>query len=270
MEEKKKVNVGLIIFLVVVVILFIPIIVDYVNKQNISKLDSTSISEKIKNDESFIVYVGELSKNEKKGLKEVRDLTKTDYATEYSVYSVDKSDEVSKEFGKDTLVAVVIEGDVQKTYSKFDKDSLITDANIYYLGNIDKSNRTYKVAENFNAYKKLVKSDKVTMAVFGRDNCFYCNKFKPVYNAVSEKYDVDIYFFDSLSYDKTEYDKITNMDLTVPAKCNSNGTEFKLSDGFGTPLTLFTKKGKVVDCISGYVNRESLIDKLKTNKMISE
>ena len=108
------------------------------------------------------------------------------------------------------------------------------------------------------------------MAVFGRDNCFYCNKFKPVYNAVSEKYDVDIYFFDSLSYDKTEYDKITNMDLTVPAKCNSNGTEFKLSDGFGTPLTLFTKKGKVVDCISGYVNRESLIDKLKTNKMISE
>ena len=32
MEEKKKVNVGLIIFLVVVVILFIPIIVDYVNK----------------------------------------------------------------------------------------------------------------------------------------------------------------------------------------------------------------------------------------------
>ena len=99
---------------------------------------------------------------------------------------------------------------------------------------------------------------------------FYCNKFKPVYNAVSEKYDVDIYFFDSLSYDKTEYDKITNMDLIVPAKCNSNGTEFKLSDGFGTPLTLFTKKGKVVDCISGYVNRESLIDKLKTNKMISE
>ena len=75
MEEKKKENVGLIIFLVVVVILFIPIIVDYVNKQNISKLDSTSISEKIKNDESFIVYVGELSKNEKKGLKEVRDLS---------------------------------------------------------------------------------------------------------------------------------------------------------------------------------------------------
>ena len=60
------------------------------------------------------------------------------------------------------------------------------------------------------------------------------------------------------------------MDLIVPAKCSSEGKEFKLSDGFGTPLTLFTKDGKVVDCISGYVNRSSLIDKLKTNNMISE
>ena len=60
------------------------------------------------------------------------------------------------------------------------------------------------------------------------------------------------------------------MDLTVPAKCNTEGVEFKMSEGFGTPLTIFTKKGKVVDCISGYVNRNSLIEKLKNNNLISE
>ena len=46
------------------------------------------------------------------------------------------------------------------------------------------------------------------MAVFGRNTCFYCNKFKPVYNAVAEKYDLDIYYFDSDNYDSKEYSKI--------------------------------------------------------------
>ena len=270
MEEKKKVNYGLIIFIAIVVVLFIPIIVDYVGKQNISVLSSKDITEKMNAKESFIVYIGDADKSTKSGLRSVRDLAKTDYAIDYSVYTVKSSDDVKKTLGDKVEVAVIVEGDIQITYAKYDEKNITNDANIYYLGNITDKNRTYKVAENFKAYKKLVKSDKTTMAVFGRDNCFYCNKFKPVYNAVSEKYNVDIYFFDSLSYDETEYEKITNMDLTVPAKCSSEGKEYKLSDGFGTPLTLFTKKGKVVDCISGYVNRSSLIDKLKTNNMISE
>ena len=47
MEEKKKVNYGLIIFIAIVVVLFIPIIVDYVGKQNISVLSSKDITEKM-------------------------------------------------------------------------------------------------------------------------------------------------------------------------------------------------------------------------------
>ena len=71
-------------------------------------------------------------------------------------------------------------------------------------------------------------------------------------------------------YSKISYSKIINMDLTVPAKCNTEGVEFKMYEGFGTPLTIFTKNGKVIDCISGYVNRNSLIEKLKNNNLISE
>lgn len=268
--EEKKINYGLIIFVGIVIVLFIPIIFDYIKKQNIEVLSSTEISEKISASETFLVYVGDVDKNTKKELRTMRDLTKTDYSYEYGVYAVKKSEDISELLGDKVVAAIIIEGDIQKTYTTYDKSSLQKDVNKYFIANINEDNAFYKTAENFNAYKKLVKSDKVTVAVFGRESCFYCNKFKPVYNAVAEKYEVDIYYFDSDSYNSSQYSKIINMDLTVPAKCSSTGEEFKLSDGFGTPLTVITKKNKVVDCISGYVNRSSLIETLKTNDLISE
>lgn len=268
--KEKNINYGLIIFIAIVVILFIPIISDYIKSRNIEVLSSNDITTKISDSETFLVYVGDLDKNTKKELRNMRDMTKTDYSIEYGVYSVKDSADIDSILGEDVSVAIVIEGDIQKTYTKYDVDSLNDDIDKYFLGNITEDNRVYKVAKNYNAYKKLVKSDEVVMAVFGRDTCYYCNKFKPVYNAVAEKYNLDIYYFDSDNYNSKEYSKIINMDLTVPAKCSTEGTEFKLSDGFGTPLTIFTKKGKIVDCISGYTNRKSLIEKLKTNNLLSE
>lgn len=137
---------------------------------------------------------------------------------------------------------------------------------------IPKSMQKFKVAEDAAAFSKLVKrKNTVTMAIFGRDTCFYCNQFKVVYNNVADEYDLDdIYYFDSSSYDKTEYDKIMDSGLTIPAACNNTGKDVELQTGFGTPLTLFTKNGKVIDCIDGYTNKENLITKLKTVGMIKE
>lgn len=268
--KEKNVNYGLIIFIVVLVILFIPIISDYIKKQSIEVLSSKEISEKIENNETLLVYVGDLEKETKKELKSFRDATKNEASYEYGVYSTKQSDEVKKLFGDKVKVAVIIEGDIQKIYDEYDEKIIDKDVKKYLLSNINDDNASYKVAENFKAYKKLIKGEDVVMSVFGRESCYYCNKFKPVYDAVAEKYNIDIYYFDSDNYNSSEYKKIINLDLTIPAKCNSQGAEFKLSDGFGTPLTIFTKDGKVIDCISGYVNRKSLVEKLKNVKMISE
>jgi thioredoxin-related protein len=59
-----------------------------------------------------------------------------------------------------------------------------------------------------------------------------------------------------------------DLGLKIPASCSSTGEEVDLQPGFGTPLTLFTKNGKVIDCISGYVNKSELITKLETVGMI--
>lgn len=268
--KEKNINYGLIIFLVVLVILFIPIVSDYIKTQNIDVLSSSEISEKIEADESFLVYIGDVDKTMKKELRNFRDKTKNNYSYQYSVYNTKSSDDIKKLFGENIESVIIIEGDVQKTYAKYDKNTISKDVDKYLIAKITEDNASYKVAKNFKTYKKIVKSDEVTMSVFGRESCSYCNLFMPVYNAVAEKYELDVYYFDSDNYDASEYKKIINLDLTVPSKCSSTGVEFKLSDGFGTPLTIFTKKGKIVDCISGYVNRSALIEKLKSVEMISE
>lgn len=265
--KNRKINYGLIIFIGVIIIIFIPIIRDYIKNQNIQVVSKSEIQKKISNKESFVLYVGDLEKKDKKDLAKLKDLG-NENTIAYSIYNIDK--ESAKGIADNAEVAMYIDGDLQKSLREFNYKKINELINIYYVGKIDDENKSYKVAENFAAYKELVNSDTVTMAVFGRNSCSWCNKFKPVYNAVAEKYDIDIYYFDSDNYDNSEYEKIINMDLTIPSKCNDSGKEFKLSDGFGTPLSIFTKDGEVVDCISGYTDRASLIDKLKTNNIISE
>ena len=267
-KEHKKPNYGLITFICVLIILFIPIISDYYAKKNIETIAIKELNTKIDNQESFILYIGDAEKDVIRKLVNIRNMKPKDALVDYNVYTI-STKEVDSSLKKKS-VAIYIEGDLQKTYDKFDNKSLINDTKAYFIAEFSKNNTYYKVAENYNAYKKLVNSSDITMAVFGRNSCGWCNKYKPIYNALAEKYNIDIYYFDSDNYNSSEYSKIINMNLVVPAKCNSENQEFKLSEGFGTPLTVFTKKGKVVDCISGYKNREGLISVLKDNNLISE
>ena len=269
--KENKINYGLIIFIAIIVVLFIPIISDYVKKQSIEVLSSNEIQQKIDSGESMLIYVGNIEKDVQRHLRQLRDAVKNDYSYQYSVYNVKESNDINSILGDNVAVALIIEGDIQEIYSKYDKEDIIEDVNEYLLANINDDNKNYEVAKNFTEYKKTIKGKEVVMSVFGRNTCSHCNRFKVVYNAVAEKYDLDnIYYFDSDIYNQKEYKKIINLDLTVPSKCSSDGNSFKLSDGFGTPLTLFTKNGKVIDCISGYVNRKDLIEILKNVNMISE
>ena len=276
MEKKNK---TWIIVLVVCLILFLPILIDYIGNSKIKQITYDKYLEIVEQKENALLYVGDLSQDSYDDTVDVlgevmNGATATDYSSEYNVYSIDSteltSDETSK-IGTANGYVFMMSGDNQKVLSNTaTKDSLIDSVDAYYNANFNSSNTSYKVAKDAAAYEKLVDSKNITVAVFGRDTCYYCNIYKPVYNAVAEKYDLDIYYFNSDSYDAKEYEKVLKLGLKIPAQCNSTGQESLLSDGFGTPLTLITKKGKVVDCISGYVNRSSLIDKLKTNNMISE
>lgn len=267
--KEKKINI-LVIIVAVLVLLFVPIIKDYISKQKIEEISLETFNTKIASSESLLVYVGEPDKETTKSLRKMRDMTTNDHSYTYNVYTIKSSDETKELFGDKTNTVMYIDGDEQKKYTKFDDSIISEDVRAYLVGDIDNDNKSYKVAKDFASYKKIVKSDKVVMSVFGRETCVHCQNFKVVYNALANKYNLDVYYFDSDSYDMKEYSKIINMDLTVPAKCGSTGKDFALKEFSGTPLTIFTKKGKVVDCIGGEVKRASLIETLKSVSMISE
>lgn len=276
-----------ILIVVVVIILCIPIISDMISNSTIKTIEYADFDTTVQNTSSYnfaLVYVAPSSDENTKTIKgDIREyideFANSDSSTGRSLeaYYIDydelSSDEVIELFNgvdSDTAYYFISNGSVVKTITDELKSSTIKDYISEYSANgIAEDLVYYKVAEDAKTYEKLVDSKKiVTMAVFGRSNCFYCNQYQPVYNTVAEEENIDIYYFDSTTYDSEEYDKIMDLDLKIPASCTGTDEDANLADGFDTPLTLFTKNGKVIDCISGYVNKDTLLTKLETVGMI--
>ena len=273
------------IIVFVVLLLLVPIIVDVVKNKSLKEIKYSEYNTVLGDTARFgfaLVYVGEENKDVNKTIKSVIDKhTPSDYAVNgYYINSKElKTEELTALIGdatKESAYIFISNGEVIKIVTdKLDSkklDKYVDEYTVYTgekLNGISEDLTNYKILKNAKAYKKLVEDKKlVTMAVFGRDSCFYCNQFKPVYNTVAEEYKLNIYYFDSDSYDKNEYASIMKMGLMIPASCSDTQSEVPLSQGFGTPLTLFTKNGKVIDCISGYVGKRELISKLETVGMI--
>lgn len=307
----KKNIVGKVVVVAVILLMFLPIIIDKVSNGVLKTIDYSGFEKAVSNTAQYkyaLVYVGKDDKDAKKVVKDAVDnaiKASKDGDLEVSTYFMDVEDMSSLDLlsvlgnsGATTGYVFIANGEVQRVEAKELSSELISAFVTEYSGNgISSDLVKYKTYENANAFKKLYNDKKVvTMTVFGRESCFYCNQFKPVYNTVAEDYNIDIYYVNNDAYlaksyaenqgneitdeelsvyynagafDVDEYEKILDMGIVIPEACSGvSGQTALLKDGFGTPLTLFTKNGKVIDCISGYVNKSALIAKLKTVGMI--
>lgn len=255
--------------LIIVAVLAIPIVVNYVKSKTLTKIDFEDFTESISTTDFALTYIGDLKADTYSDLQKSLVELKNKYDTTVEVIS--KSDLTDdnwnsiKEAGTDiadNAYVFVRDGEIVYAASNLTSDRVDVLINKYLNNVIPDGEVYYKTFTTYKEYMKLVNSKNVTMAVFGRNSCTWCNKFKPIYNDVANEYNVDIYYVDSDSFDSTEYSKILNSGLKILAKCNSTGEESLLSDGFGTPLTIFTKNGETVDCISGYTNKTGLVSKL--------
>ncbi len=271
-----------VIAVLIVLVMLSPIVIDMCLNGSLRKIKYAKLENKIEetaNNYGFaLVYVApgsldetkDIKKNIKDDLKEYKNVaTDKDLKGYYMDYDKLSDDEKKDIFGSNNAKKAymfLVNGELLDTiYDELDDAKLKSYIRAYSANGIDDDLVNYKVAKDAKSYQKIVKDKKkTTMAVFGRDTCFYCNQFKVVYNTVAGEYGLDIYYFDSDSYDKDEYTKVMNLGLKIPASCSDTQKEVNLQPGFGTPLTLFTKNGKVVDCISGYATKSSLITKLKT------
>lgn len=253
---------------IIIVILMLPIVISYINSKKVNVKTIDEFKSLVPKSTMDLFYFGDLESDNYSNVKEM--LLDIRSENNIDVYSVDSKENteylvsISSEFENGSAFVVAKEGEIFKVFNKDTSKEEISKKISNYINNIvPESDIAYKTVSTFKEYMTLVNSKKITMAVFGRNSCSWCNKFKPVYNEVAQEYNIDIYYFDSDSFNSNEYSKILNSGLTIPEKCTKTQKDELLSSGFGTPLTLFTSNGKSIGCIGGYVNKTVLISELK-------
>lgn len=281
MKDKGKV-IKIAIVLCIFLIMFIPIFIDMSENRILKTISMDEVEKAISDTASYnyaTIYVDssdkEDIKDKKKELKEIVEKYRAKDEKTINAYYLDSNDLSSADLkilklksGSAGYIFAANGEVLYQTSEKLNKKSLENYVSLYTSSGVAKDLVNYKVVKNAKEYLNLVNGKAITMAVFGRTNCYYCQQFMPVFNTVAKEYKLNIYYFDSLKFDEKEYNKIMSAGLKIPASCSENGKEAKLEAGFGTPLTIFTKKGKVVDCISGYNKKSDLIKKLETVGMI--
>lgn len=190
------------------------------------------------------------------------------YYLDYDKLTDEERKEIFGENTKKEAYIFYVNGEKLTTlYGEVDPDNLKTYMSSYSGESMSPNLVNYKTMKDADEFKSLIKrKNDVTMAIFGTKNCYYCNQFKTIYNQVAAEEKVDIYYFDTASYDADEYKKIKETKgLKVPAACtNTSQDEDFATYDYSTPLTLFFKNGKVIDCIDGYVGKSELVEKLSS------
>ncbi|MDD2505644.1 MAG: thioredoxin family protein, partial [Bacilli bacterium] len=248
---------GWVIGLIVLFILMIPIISNYYKSKDIEIINYNDYLTLLEDFDFTLLYVTDEINESYSDTKETLLNARNNFDIRVKTLSTSKlsqsekdellNNHLTKEFNKgyvfmkDSKVVHVEENDItNETLEKL--------INKYYNNVIPEEEIAYKVPANYKEFKKIVDSKKVNMFVFGRETCGWCNLYKPIYNDIAAEYKLDIYDFDSDNYDSSELSKVRNSGLIIPGACTDSGENQPLSEGYSTPLTLFTKNGKVIDC----------------------
>lgn len=265
----------------IITILLLPIVIPYIENKQIGVIDAKAFHDIVTNDDkTSMVYVGDLKSDNYKTIKTQLANIKKD--NDIVIKILDKiklsNNDMTDIFNKnnynfmddcESCYVIIRDNEIVNTVnSDITDDKLESLVKKYNENFIPDNEIAYKIADSYKTFMKAVNSKKITMAVFGYTDCGWCQKFRPIINDVASENNIDIYYFDTAVYDKDEFNKIKNSKLLIPASCTNSGEAQYLSDGYGTPLTLFTKNGKVIDCIGGYLNKTKLISKLQSVGML--
>lgn len=94
------------------------------------------------------------------------------------------------------------------------------------------------------------------LVMIGRDNCSWCQLFKPTLDSMSKKYGFEYIYVNTNELTTSSFNKLLK-------KIGVDKAEF------GTPLTVIVKDKTVVDSIPGYVDDQDLFDFLKDHEFVS-
>ena len=195
-----------------------------------------------------------------------------DYYTEkydFSYTYIDTGDLVEKDFNKlidkievkedkfgTPLVAFVKDGKVTEIIDGYvDESKLLNILKEHELADTDEKDSLNYL--DFESLKKTIKSKEKSLIVIGQTYCSFCIKFKPILMNVADTKNVKIYY---MNYDAVE-------EQTELKEYLSNFEEFS---NFGTPLTIITENGKILDSLNGYRTENEFVKFLTDNNLLGE
>lgn len=106
---------------------------------------------------------------------------------------------------------------------------------------------------NYSEYKEKIESEKPFVVIIERETCSYCQMYLPIVEEVASEKGVPIYYVD---IDTLSDDEVTAL---------STSNDYLKEEEWGTPTTLLLKGTEAVANISGYVEKDSLVEWLEKN-----
>lgn len=250
-------------FIVIVSILLILVVFIFVRSISIKKISYIKALNMLDEKKYILMYSGNVDSTVRKELKRL--------GKEYniSIYiSSDNYDDVVN-YVKLVTSAEEIKGNMYLVFGNntllgYMDESMNTEEYLkkYLYGYIPKAERTYN-EPTVTEYTELYKSKDTIITVFGDTTCNFCKLLQPVINEVSSKTDYKINYINFSELTTEEANMIYKLNIVVPASCTSSGLDKNIKEGYSKPLTIVSKKGKIIGCIKGYYEYSTYLDKLK-------
>ena len=118
-----------------------------------------------------------------------------------------------------------------------------------------------KVGSNeitYDEYEEMVKNDDAFIVIIERTGCSYCQMYMPIVEEVAKEKKVAINYINT---DNLTSDEYTNLTTT---------NKYLKKNQWGTPTTLFMVGDRIIDSISGYVEKDKFEDFLKDRVVYGE
>lgn len=262
MNKEKIKNIVLPIAIVIVVILLAYVISVITNKKDplIKNISFEDYNEVIKKNDTNIIYIADSSK---KVTRENYDILKTLSETYYLNINYLDYKEKAEEYkaflkneqidAKENQMLLVVKDN--KLLGKLEGSNNI-ETILNFIDDYVKIVNRDLINITVSEYLELIKDDELKLVYLARPTCQYCVMMTPILKGVMEEYKFNVYYINTDLMSEEDYEKLTQ-------------TAEELSEGFGTPTLIYTKDGTFIDHIEGYVERNVLVDFLKSNKIIT-
>ena len=111
---------------------------------------------------------------------------------------------------------------------------------------------------SYDEYKKMVDNGDAFIVIIERAGCTYCQQYMPIVEEVTKEKKVAINYIDTDTLSEEEFNEL------------STTNKYLKKNNWGTPTTLFMFGDRIVDSISGYVDKDAVLSFLKDRVVMGE